>query len=98
RIVGGFNNFSSQSARPMQKQPDGTYTAEFETSAAKCAYQLLGVTKSGNSVNGTQSEEYVYDVGGDYRSVLTTKNGRVKILFDPKALVRAEASARVRFA
>jgi thiol-disulfide isomerase/thioredoxin len=98
RIVGDFNNFSSQSARPMQRQPDGTYAAEFETSAAKFAYQLLGVTKSGNSVNGTQSEGYVYDGGGDYRSVVTPKNGRVKILFDPKALVRAEASAQVRFA
>lgn len=97
RIIGDFNRFSSQSAKPMQKQPDGTYTAEFETSAEKFAYQLLGVTKSGNSVNGTQSEDYLYDGGGDYRSVLTPKNGRVKVVFDPEALVRAEATVKVHF-
>ena len=98
KIIGEFNNFSPQSARPMQKQPDGTYSAEFETSAEKFAYQLLGVTKSGNSVNGTLSEDYVYDGGGDYRSVVIPKNGRVKIVFDPKALIKTDGAAHVRFA
>jgi thiol-disulfide isomerase/thioredoxin len=98
KIIGDFNDFSSQSAKPMQKQPDGTYAAEFETSAQKFAYQLLGVTKSGNSINGTRSEEYVYDGGGDYRSVVTPKNGRVRVVFDPEALTRSDAPAKVRFA
>lgn len=97
KIIGDFNGFSSQSPRPMQKQEDGTYAAEFETNAAKFAYQLLGVAKSGASINGTHAEDYIYDGGGDYRSVVAPKNGRVKIIFDPKKLVRSETTARVQF-
>ncbi len=97
KIIGDFNGFSFQSAMPMQKQTDGTYAVEFETSASKFVYQLVGVAKSGGSINGTDSEDYVYDGGGDYRSVVSPKNGRVRIIFDPKKLVRAETKARVHF-
>ncbi len=96
KIIGDFGNFSS--AQPMQKQPDGTFTAEFETQAKQFSYQLLGVRKSGGSINGTQSEDYVYDGGGDYRSVVSPKNGRVRIIFDPAKLVRATSNAQVHFA
>ena len=77
KIIGDFNDFSSKSAKAMEKRPDGTYFAKFATTANRFAYQLLGVAKSGGSINGTQSEDYVYDGGGDYRSVVTPKNGCV---------------------
>jgi thiol-disulfide isomerase/thioredoxin len=97
RIIGDFNDFSSKSAKAMEKRPDGTYFAEFDTPANRFAYQLLGVAKSSGSINGTQSEDYVYDGGGDYRSVVTPKNGRVTVIFDPRALMRSEAVGWVRF-
>ncbi len=97
KIIGDFNDFSFNSAKALEKQPDGTFAAEFETNGRKFAYQLLGLTTSGGSVNGTQSEDYVYDGGGDYRSVVTPANGRVKIVFNPDLLVRSEMSARVSF-
>jgi thiol-disulfide isomerase/thioredoxin len=97
KIIGDFNNFSSQSAQPMEKLPDGTYVAEFETQAKQFAYQLSGVRKSGGTINGTQSENYIYDGSGDYRSVVTPRNGRVRIVFDPNKLVRSTTNAQVRF-
>lgn len=97
KIIGDFNEFSFKSARPMERLADGTFAAEFDTSAARFSYQLIGVAAGGGSVNGTQSEDYVYDGGGDYRSVVTPKGGRVRIVFDPKALSRSGAPGRAEF-
>jgi thiol-disulfide isomerase/thioredoxin len=98
KIIGDFNDFSFKSARPMEKRPDGTFVAEFETAAGRFAYQLVGLRKGGGSVNGTQSEGYDYDGGGDYRSVVTPRGGRARIVFDPKLLVRSDAPRRIVFA
>lgn len=97
RIIGDFNNFSSSTGKPLEKQPDGTFVAEFDRAGERFVYQLLGLTAGGGSVNGTQSEDYVYDGGGDYRSVITPSNGRVKIVFDPNLLTRSKEQAQVIF-
>ncbi len=97
KIIGDFNHFSFPSAVPMQKQADGTYTAEFETKADSFAYQIVGVEKTGHSINGTQAERYVYDGTGDYISVVTPKDGKVKIIFDPSKLVRWNKEATATF-
>ncbi|MDZ7344550.1 MAG: hypothetical protein ONA90_08540, partial [candidate division KSB1 bacterium] len=69
-IIGDFNNFNFRSARPMVKQPDGTFIFEMDTTASTFAYQILGAEKTGRSINGTQSEDFTYDGGGDYHSVV----------------------------
>ncbi len=88
KIIGDFNDFSFQTGKPMTKQADGTYIFETATTSDKFAYQLIGLVKGNRSVNGTQSDDYVYDGGGDYRSVIKVQNGRVKVTFDPKKLAR----------
>ena len=65
KIIGEFNDFDFGSARLMARQVDGTYAYEMETTAATFAYQILGAEKSGHSINGTQSDGFVYDNGGD---------------------------------
>lgn len=97
KIMGDFNNFNFSTAQEMTKQSDGTFTAEFETKGERFRYQLFGIAGS-RSINGTQSEDFEYDGGGDYRSVVTPKDGKVRIVFDPKKLVRSEAQPSVRFA
>ena len=59
-------------------------------------YQLLGFA-SGHSINGTQSVDYVYDGGGDYRSVITPENGVARIVFDPSKMPQSDAVAEVQF-
>lgn len=95
KIMGDFNKFNFNTARPMERQPDGTFTAEFEAQEGTFKYQLLGVTPAGRSVNGTMSEDFVYDDGGDYQSVVTPRNGKVRIVFDPKKVKSSDASAEI---
>ena len=96
-IIGDFNHFSFRSAQRMTKQNDGTFTAEFKTDKDSLAYQLLGVEKTGRSINGTMTDKYVYDGGGDYRSVVAVKDGKVKIVFDPSKIKRDETKSEVTF-
>ena len=81
-IIGDFNNFAFRNPQPMTRQENGTYVAEFDAPAKEFAYQIMG-TVDGHSVNGTMADSYVYDGGGDYRSIVLTKNGRARIVFDP---------------
>src|SRR5437867_2761658 len=80
--------------RRMIKQPDGRYTLDVETSDDTVAYQLLGVTKEKRSINGTSSDRFFYDGGGDYRSVLRVEKGKTTIVFDPRRLQRRSGERR----
>ncbi|MDP2208903.1 MAG: TlpA disulfide reductase family protein [Bacteroidota bacterium] len=89
KIIGDFNAFDFETAQQMIKEPDGTYTSVFNTSEEKFSYQILGIVAN-RSVNGTMSEDYEYDGGGDYRSIVTPEDGKVKIIFDPAKLIRSK--------
>ena len=87
RIIGDFNGFSFSTAEPMTPAGDGTWTWERDgIEGDRFAYQLLGVTTNGHSVNGTMSDTLEYDGGGDFRSIVTVENGSVRIVFDPSKL------------
>jgi thiol-disulfide isomerase/thioredoxin len=99
--VGDFNGMSlSGGARKMQRQDDGTYVLEVKVAprADSLAYQLMNIAGTGHSLNGTQSDWFVYDSGGDYRSVIRVKHGGVaRIRFDPAKLRRVPETASVTF-
>jgi thiol-disulfide isomerase/thioredoxin len=95
KIIGDFNGFSFQSAQPMTPQADGTYVFETEVTADSFAYQILGAEKNGRSINGTQSDGFVYDGGGDYQSVMKVSGGKARIVFDPKKIVSAKSEDEV---
>ncbi|UCE06481.1 MAG: hypothetical protein JSW07_00110 [bacterium] len=99
QIMGDWNKFGFNNADNMQKQADGTFTYETEVKADTICYQLIGLTKAKRSVNGTQADYYVYDGGGDYRSVLKVKPGTVKIVFNPEKLlsIKEKKLPRVKF-
>ncbi len=98
KIDGPFNGYNFGSAIPLQKQPDGTFSGEIEAKADSFSYEIVGITKDGHTINGTQSEWYVCDWGGDYFSTVTPVNGKVKIVFDPAKLVKSNEPAKVTFA
>ncbi len=97
KIMSDLDDYSFDKARPMNKQSDGTFAIELETKKDKFLYQIFGAEKSSRSINGTQSEAYEFDDGGDYRSIITPKNGKVRIVFDLKKAVRSNAEPRVKF-
>ena len=96
KIMGDFNNFSFESAKDLEEQPDGTFSAEFESDEELFRYQLFGIAGM-RFVNGTQSDDYEYDGIGDYRSVVNVENGKVKIVFDPEKLIHTDSKAVVEF-
>ena len=88
-IIGSWNDFDFNSASLMERQEDGTFTFELETNEKELHYQVIGIASSGagmRSVNAPGSIDYVYDGGGDYRSVLRVKPGNVTITFNPADL------------
>ncbi len=86
QIIGDCNGFNLTNPEPMERQADGTFVYSRNVASDTVSYQLMGLTKEIRSVNGTQGDYYVYDGGGDYRSVLKIKQGTVKITFDPTKL------------
>jgi len=99
RIIGDWNNFKFSGTDTMTRSGSKfiyTRTAE----ADSVGYQLLDIA-GGHSVNGTHADHFVYDGGGDYRSVVKTKKGdQVLITFDPEKIVypKNESLPKVDFA
>lgn len=93
RVVGDFNKFSLNDARPLTLQEDGTYTAEFDVAGDRFSYQLINLADGVFGVNGTSADDYTYDPTGTYRSVVNVKDGKATVVFDPSALPRPKKLA-----
>lgn len=86
KIVGDWNKFIWGSAVKMKMQKDSTFIYERKTDSDTLGYQLLNITKNRRSVNGTMWDYLRYDGGGDYISVINVKDGKARVVFDPKKL------------
>ena len=84
QVIGDWGHFSRREAEPMTPEDDGTFTYEREVEADTLAYQLLNAEQSGRSINGTHSDYYIYDGGGDYLSVVSVEGSTATITFDPE--------------
>jgi peroxiredoxin len=96
KVTGNFNNWYPLSASPMQKQSDGTYTAEIETKVDSLVYQLMYVRR-GDACEGTQADRYASNASGSYNSIVAATHGKVRIVFDPRKLLRSDKPAKVSF-
>ncbi len=85
-IIGDWNKFDFESASPMLKQPNGTFI--YSLNADRAAYQLLGITTRKKSINGTMSDDFIYDNAGDYYSIVTRRNPNAPLVieFNPATL------------
>lgn len=100
KIITDLTQYDFTKAVTMKKQSDGTFTADFTTSKPALSYQVLvfgGESQGEHSVNGTMSDSYEYDGGGDYRSIVNVKNGAVNIIFDPKKAPSVKGAGKVEF-
>ncbi len=93
-LIGDFNNWNWDRALPLLPQPDGRYTLELPATEERFAYQLINVALD-KSINGTQSDSFEYDGDGDYRSIVRSEGGRVRIVFDPALLPQSGHEAFV---
>ena len=89
--IGDWNQFGFGDPKPLTRQPDGRYAVTVDVTTDTLAYQLLGLeaTAGGShSINGTSSDRWGYDEGGDYRSVIAARDGHATSVFDPAKLDR----------
>lgn len=96
KVIGNFNEWIDSTAVPMKKNPDGTYTAEINSKSDTVIYRLVNVAK-GELVEGTEAESYSYNDYQGYNSILITKPGKVKIVFDPSKLIKSSNPNEVTF-
>lgn len=100
-VIGDFNDWDLGNGTPMTKQRNGTYTVELSSKEKTLRYQVVvqlkqpGGALASRSFNGTMSTSFEYDGGGDYRSVVPVKGGKVTIVFDPKRIVSSETPAKI---
>ena len=99
-ICDALNPLFQQEGYPvklLERISDSMYQVEVSTASKKFAYQLMGIDVNGHSINGTYSESFVYDNGGDYYSIVTPRDGKVVITFEPDKLIRSSSQQSVRF-
>jgi thiol-disulfide isomerase/thioredoxin len=81
----------------LTRDAKGHWSATIATDAPEIRYQLSGLWGAGRSANGPVSARFEYDGGGDYRSVLIAKQGKVEIAFDESSLLPADRPAKLTF-
>jgi len=92
KIVGDFNAWDWESAKPMERIADGTYRFTLPVKNGSAKYQLLLFDADApegtdlHTVNGTQYDELEYDGGGDFYSIVKSKASSVTIVFDPRKI------------
>ena len=97
KIIGDWQKFSFSGGEKMKREANGTFSYTRKATADTLSYQLLNISPP-RSTNGTQQDYFVYDGGGDYRSVLRTTPGEeVTIIFDPQKLFRGNNEGLPRY-
>lgn len=95
KVLGNFNKWYPPAAIPMDKQVDGTYTAEINANVNPILYQLVGVMQG--NVAGTEADGFAYNEYNGYNAVLKANRGKVRIVFDPKKLISSDEPAGFTF-
>ncbi len=98
-IITDFNGYSFNKTIAMQPQSDGTWAVNVFAPRDKVGYQVIihsDDEPEARSINGTMASRYMYDGGGDYRSIVETENGNVRIVFDPRLMAQRSDTSFVR--
>jgi hypothetical protein len=91
-IIGDFNSFNFTAPERMELRDDSTFVIRFHTTAPELAYQLLAGTVP---ITGTDADGYVFDDMGNYRAIVKNTDDQVRVVFDPRLLMRSNAEALV---
>jgi hypothetical protein len=94
RIIGDFNSFSYTSADSMEQREDSTYMIRFSTTASEMAYQIL---IGRMAIPGTDADDFVFDGKGGYRAVVKNTDDQIRVIFDPRLLIRSNTEAIVQW-
>ncbi|HID40158.1 MAG TPA: TlpA family protein disulfide reductase [Calditrichaeota bacterium] len=88
-ITGNWTDSAESRIKTMIKQEDGRFICTVKPAKDTLTYALMNITKNGRSVNGTMSDAYRYDGGGDYFSLIEAQSDSLTVVFDPALLKRS---------
>ena len=97
-INGNFNDFSMDNGLiEMAENSDSVYSASVKKISDTLLYQVMFDAGKNNkrSINGQQSDFYVYDGEGDYRSGIISNTDVVNIKLDLKKFPKGKYSSSV---
>jgi thiol-disulfide isomerase/thioredoxin len=86
-IIGNFNDWSLARAVKMKEDQHGTYSAIIDTKSDTVFYRLVNVC-TGAFVEGTDADGFQPNGIEGYNSFLIPREGKVKIVLDPRKLLR----------
>ncbi len=87
KIIGNWNNFDFERAELMERVDDHRFRYTRTADSDTFQYQIIGLLPEEQSINGQQSDDFIYDGGGDFNSVLYVKKGQpVTITIDTRKL------------
>ncbi len=91
-VIGNFNGWSLPRSIDLNRDQDGTYSAVADNKSDTLIYRLINVRADGE-VEGTDANGFVPNGIEGYNSFLIARKGKVKIVFDPRKLVRSDQRA-----
>jgi len=96
KLRGVFNDDGRLDAVDMERQPNGSYSAEVEVNDDEVRYWLDATNDGGHTyLHCTDSDEFFYDQG--YESVGQPVDGVLSVEFDPSKMPHEDRDAEVRF-
>jgi peroxiredoxin len=95
RVIGNFNDWSKPSSAGFTQDKGGTYSTVVDSKSDTVFYRLLNV-RTGGEIEGTDADGFVPHNLECYDSYLIAKRGKVRIVFDPRRLVRSTRPPRFR--
>jgi thiol-disulfide isomerase/thioredoxin len=79
KVIGDFNEWDFQTAKPMTQQEDGSWTIEIEYPKKEMKYQFLFGDIGRSLTFFKLGSKFEYDNGGDYREILHSDTGKYTI-------------------
>lgn len=101
--IGRFDGTGERVNLTFSQREDGLWLAKVDRGdgngdAEEFHYQLVNATSVGRTINGTHSDRYQYDGGGDYFSVVSLpEQGPLELVYDPAAMPPAGADRSVSY-
>ncbi|MCU7494166.1 MAG: TlpA family protein disulfide reductase [Ignavibacteria bacterium] len=97
KMICSINDYSRENPYTFKKNDKGIYFVDIDTEKDTIEYELIGLSKQSetHSWNGTMSDDFKYDSGGDFRSVIYKKGKTVHIEFDPSKLIPENTEEKI---
>ncbi|MGE5457332.1 MAG: thioredoxin-like domain-containing protein [Methanococcaceae archaeon] len=94
-ICGNFNNWDWKHPLLLSKDTFGKFYIDIKTKLDTIKYQIINATEQKRTINGTMADDYLYDNGGDYISVIYRKSNPTRIEFDPARLSSGDQDYKI---